>query len=232
MSIAAREPKAATASAEEPGEQRFVLGHVDWHAYVAISDALKDCGGPRLIFTPGRLQFMTKSHLHEWLAECLGQIVVVVAAYLDFDCEPAGETTFRDESKAAGLEGDRTFYFGPNAVRLRGGKAVDLSVDPPPDLAIEVEVSHAADDAMLAWGRLGTPEVWRFEASTWTCTFWSRQDDGTYAQVSEGRFLRALKPGEIAEQLRLARDLGFSRWFVQLSQWVRDVIAPRSGEGA
>ncbi len=62
-----------------------------------------------------------------------------------------------------GVEGDKTFYFGEHARTMKGPKDIDLDVQPPPDLAIEVEVTHSADDAVIGWGRLGVPEVWRFD---------------------------------------------------------------------
>ena len=70
---------------------------------------------------------------------------------------------FDAKNMDAGLEGDKTFYFGEHAVLMRGPVDIDLDVQPPPDLAIEVEVSHSADAALVAWGRLGVPEVWRFQ---------------------------------------------------------------------
>ena len=136
---------------------------------------------------------MGKSRLHEQLAEFLGHLVMAVAAYLAIDCEPSGEATFRRRKKAAGLEGDRTFHFGANAERMRGLRNYDFDVDPPPDLAIEVEASHPADDAIAAWGRLGVPEVWRFDAATSTCTFWNRRDGESYEQVGRSMFLPMLE---------------------------------------
>ena len=143
----------------------------------------------RLIYNDGRLIFMGKSRRHERLAESLGHLVLGVAAYLQIDCEPSGEATYRRRQKEAGVEGDRTFHFGSNAERMRGMENYDFEVDPPPDLAIEVEASHRADDAMYAWGRLGVPEVWRFDTATFTCTFWNRREDGTYEQVVRSLFL-------------------------------------------
>ena len=74
---------------------------------------------------------------------------------------------------------------------------------------------------------LGVPEVWRFEAATLTCTFWNRRDDGTYEQVDRSMFLPMLRPSDVVDQMRRAKELGTSKWYVQLEDWVRDVIRPR-----
>jgi Uma2 family endonuclease len=224
---------ASPAAAEtDTGEQRFVMRGIRWDAYVTISDALDGHSGVRLIFNNGRLTFVGKSRRHGRLAKFLDHLVLAVAAYLQIECEPSGEATYRRRDKEAGVEGDRTFHFGANAERMQGMENYDFEVDPPPDLAIEVEASHPANDAIAAWGRLGVPEVWRFDAATFTCTFWNRRDDATYDQIIRSRFLPMLDPSDVHDQLRLATELGSSKWYVQLEDWVRDVIGPRLEGGA
>jgi Uma2 family endonuclease len=229
MSVTLAPPPAAET---ETAEQRFVMGGIRWDVYVAICDALDEKRGVRMIYHDGRLIFMGKSRRHEQLAELLGHLVMAVAVYLQIDCEPSGEATFRRRQKEAGVEGDRTFHFSGNAERMRGLRNYDFEVDPPPDLAIEVEASHLADAAIAAWGRLGVTEVWRFDAATLACTFWNRHDDGTYGQVDRSTFLPMLDPSDVSDQIRRAHELGFSTWYRQLEHWVREVIRPRVEGGA
>jgi Uma2 family endonuclease len=205
----------------DPKDQSLVLGRVPWDDYLTTSDALSQQHGLRLIYIDGRLLFLTKSRRHEWFAECLGQLVTAAASACDIPWEPAGETTFRRREVDAGLEGDSTYYLAANAERMRGPKDVDLAVDPPPDLAIEVEVSHPADAAMLAYGRLGVPEVWRFDASAWSFGIWIRNDDGSYGQTCQSKGIPPLVAAEVLEQLKLAESLGASRWHARLGEWAR-----------
>jgi Uma2 family endonuclease len=216
----------------ESAGQHFVMRGTRWDAYVTISNALDEQSGVRLIYYDGRLTFMGKSRRHERLAESLDHLVLAIAVYLPIACEPSGEATYRRREKEAGVEGDRTFHFGINAQRMQGMENYDYDVDPPPDLAIEVEATHPADDAIGAWGRLGVSEVWRFDAATFTCSFWNRRDDGTYEQVMRSRFLPMLQPSDVVAQMHRARELGTPEWFRQLEDWVRDVIRPRLEGGA
>jgi Uma2 family endonuclease len=224
MSVTLLSPPAALT---ENGEQRFVMERVSWDAYVKINEALDDQPGLRMIYCDGRLVFAGKSRRHEWLSECLGHLVLGIAAQLGIPCEPAGEATYRLREREAGLEGDRTFHLGANAVRMRGGKNYDFSTDPPPDLAIEVEVSHPADDAMKAWGRAGVPEVWRFEAETSTCSFWNRREDGSYEKTALSASLPQLNSDDVVALIRQAQAVGMAPWLAQLSDWVDRVIRPR-----
>ena len=172
---------------------------------------------------------MGKSRRHERLAESLDHLVLAVAAHLQIECEPSGEATYRRREKEAGVEGDRTFHFGTNAERMRGMENYDFEVDPPPDLAIEVEATHPADDAIAAPGRLNVPEVWRFDAATTICTFWNCREDGALrASRSQQvpaharglvRCRRSDQPGRGNSEPRDGTS--------SFEDWVRDVIRSR-----
>jgi Uma2 family endonuclease len=220
----------ARATEIEIGEQRFVMGRVSWDAYVKISEALDDQPGLRMIYCDGSLVFVGKSRRHEWLSDCLGHLVLAIAAQLGIPCEPAGEATYRREDKGAGLEGDRTFHLGANALKMRGGRNYDFSNDPPPDLAIEVEVSHPADVAMIAWGRAGVPEVWRFEAGRFSCSFWLRRDDGSYEKARFSACIPKLSSDDIIELVQRAQETGTVPLLAQLPDWVDRIIRPRLTE--
>jgi len=213
-------------------EQRFVMGDISWDACVTISDALDEHLGVRTIYDDGRLIFMGKSRRHEWLSDSLGHLVMGIASHLGIPCEPSGEATYRRLERNAGLEGDRTFHLRANAERMRGGRNYDFAVDPPPDLAIEVEVSHPADDAINAWGRVGVPEVWRFDSASFTCSFWKLRDDGSYEQTDRSIGLPMLSPNDVVELIELAQGTGTAPWLVQLPGWVDRVIRPRLEQGA
>jgi len=221
-------PTAETGTAE----QRFVMGGISWDAYVTMSDALHEHLGVRMIYHDGRLILMGKSRRHEWLSDCLGHLVMGIAIYFGIPCEPAGEATYRRREQEAGLEGDRTFHLGANAERMRGGRNYDFTADPPPDLAIEVEVSHPADDAIEAWGRVGVPEVWRFDAASFACSFWTLRDDGSYEQTVRSMVLPMLRPNDVVELIELAQTTGTVPWLAQLPGWMDRVLRPRLEQGA
>jgi Uma2 family endonuclease len=224
---------AAPAAATSPllldalGDQRIVLPGLSWEEYVAINDAIVERPNIRMFYCDGRLTLLTESRKHGWYGERLGQLVVELATGLKMIIEDAASATFRRRAKKGGVEGDKTFYFGEHAVRMKGSQDIDLNVQPPPDLAIEVEVSHSADDAVITWGRLGVPEVWRFDPIAMECSFWSRRPDGTYDRIERSLAFPALTPDDVVEQMRRADELGMGEWYSNLRRWVRKVIVPR-----
>ncbi len=228
MSVTLENPPSAEA---EPVEQRFEMGRVTWDAYVKVSDALEDQPGLRLIYCVGKLSFVGKSRRHDWFAERLAELVKALARVLGILWEDAGQATYRREKTDAGLEGDKTFYFGENAVRMRGPVDINLEDQPPPDLAIEVEVSHSAEMALVAWGRLGVGEVWRFQPKSSQFAICVLRGDGSYAQPERSALL-GLSSADILESLARASELGADRWNEQLEAWVRDMILPKSSGGS
>jgi Uma2 family endonuclease len=215
----------------EPVERHVVLRGLSWDLYEKVNDALSEGRNPRMIFCDGSLTIVVKSRKHDWYGERLGQLVVALAEGLKIPWEDAGQATFRRKEMNAGLEGDKTFYLGGNAELMKGPRNIDLTVQPPPDLAIEVEVSHSADAAMDAWGRLGVAEIWRFDPVSDEFRFWLRQVDGSYSASDYSLAFPSLGEADVLDQMRRASELGASEWHIQLREWVQNVIRPQLEHG-
>jgi Uma2 family endonuclease len=211
----------------EPDVERMVIEGVSWDAYVALNDSIGERKNPRMIYCEGRLTLVTKSRKHEWYGERLSQMVVSLADGFNIAWEDAASTTYRRRKKKSGAEGDKTFYFAAHAELMKGPLDVNLELQPPPDLAIEVEVSHSADEAMRVWGRLRVPEVWRFDPIAEEFGFWLRRKSGTYKQSERGIAFPVLTAADVVAQMRLADQLGAGAWYKRLPKWVRETILPR-----
>jgi Uma2 family endonuclease len=153
----------------DPTEQHFVLNDVDWQAYEAL---LRVVGDQRVFVTydRGRVELMSPSWEHDNRAETIGQLVRIVAEEFGVALKGGGSTTFRREGLDRGLEPDKCFYVR-NESCVRGKKKIDLSVDPPPDLCIEVEISQRLLSRVDIYAELGVTELWR--------------DDGRRLRISE-----------------------------------------------
>jgi Uma2 family endonuclease len=228
MSAALTEPAVKVSQAE----MYLVIPRLKWEQYEMVTGAIGDRPALKTIFVDGRLTLLSPTRRHDWHERALGRLVEAVADGLGIESEPAGHATYRRKDVEVGIEGDETYYFGAHAELMRGPVDVDLASQPPPDLAIEVEVTHPADDAVAVWGRLGVPEVWRLNTKRWTLVFGLLQPDGTYAPSPRSAALPLLEPGDVLAQLRLAEQLGLTRWRAQLDGWVRGTILPRRGARA
>jgi Uma2 family endonuclease len=142
--------------------QRLVLDNVDWPAYEAIGEALLNRANIRLTYDRGSLEIMTLSPEHERLKVLLGCCVLVLADETGVRLGGFGSTTYKSELIKRGLEPDQCYYH-KNLARMRGVKRLDLTRDPPPDVAIEIDVTNSSVNRMDLYAKLGVPELWRFE---------------------------------------------------------------------
>lgn len=142
-----------------PG-QRIQLQEVNWNDFVTILDELGDKRACRIAYSDGLLEIRMPLPEHEVDKELIGDMVKILLEELDIDNECFGSTTFKRQDVTKGIEPDQCFYIRNHAVMI-GKRRVDLTIDPPPDLAIEVDVTSKT--GLDAYRALGVPELWRFE---------------------------------------------------------------------
>lgn len=145
-----------------PPGQRLVVRDVSWQEFEAILEELGDRRAARIAYSQGILEIRMPSPEHEVDKELIGDMVKILLEELNIDCECFGSTTFKSQVMEGGIEPDQCFYIQHHE-RMRGRRRVDLRVDPPPDLAIEVDVTSKTQ--LNAYAALGVVELWRFENS-------------------------------------------------------------------
>ena len=116
-----------------PAEQRVILDQVSWSTYLKLCDETGNRRG-RMAYDQGTLEIMSPSKLHENAKTLLGRIVEAYTEELAIDVDSAGSTTFRREDAQRGFEPDECYYL-EHAEAVRGKDEIDLTIDPPPDLA-------------------------------------------------------------------------------------------------
>lgn len=144
-----------------PPGHRVLFHDVSWSEFELILDELGQHRAARLAYSNGTLEIRMPLPEHEVDKELIGDMVKILLEELEIDCECFGSTTFKREDMAQGIEPDQSFYI-QNYARMIGKRRVDLTVDPPPDLAIEVDVTSKTQ--LDAYKALGVRELWRFEA--------------------------------------------------------------------
>ncbi len=178
-------------------DRRFVIHGLDWEAYDKILDAI----GDRHIFVTydrGSLEFMSPSSFHEVCKVWLRRLPEIAAeeAKLKYWC--FGSTTLRRMDLDQGLEPDECYYFHrcPPITTTH----LDLNANPPPDLALEVDITRSSLDRHGIYAALGISELWRFNGTS--LEFYSRNDAGGYDAVERSPTFPWLNPAEVIELLR------------------------------
>lgn len=151
---------------EQPtqAQQKVILHGVTWDTYERLLAEHQDSSSTRFAYDRGTLEIMILSLRHERLKHLLATLVEIVAEEMQIDIEGAGSTTFRREDLERGFEPDACFYI-INAERIRQKDEIDLTIDPPPELVIEIDISSPSLSKFPIFAALGVAEVWRYDGA-------------------------------------------------------------------
>ena len=212
-----------------PGGQCVVMDGLDWGQYSAILRAKGDRTYPKIVYLDGSLSLISPAFLHDHFKYRSGRIVDEVVSGLGIRYVPAASTTFRRRKKKGGFEPDQSYYFA-NAPRLRNRVAIDLRIDPPPDLVIEIAYTHAVEATIAICRRFRVPEMWICDETSLRVLV--LQPGGRYSESATSASLPFLAAEEINTWLRNpAEDDDETKWGLELRRWVAEVLGPRAHGG-
>lgn len=187
---------------------RVVLYDVSWQTYELL---LRDLEEQHVFLTydRGTLEIMSPLFKHERAGRLLARLVQSYTEIRDIPIVSCGTTTWRRESLARGLEADECFYV-QNEPLIRGREEVSLDRDPPPDLAIEVDITRSSLEKQTIYAALRIPELWRFENDQ--LQIFVLQSNGEYQQVDQSPALPGLALAQIDRFMRLRMAIGETEW--------------------
>ena len=142
----------------KPGHQ-LLLQDISWSDFESILEDLGEHRSSRISYSNGVMEIMVPLPEHEKHKEIIGEIVRILLDKLSIDFEGLGSTTFKNVPMAQAVEADTCFYI-KNYRAVIGKDRLDLTIDPPPDLAIEIDITNRTrlDNYLL----LKVPELWRY----------------------------------------------------------------------
>jgi Uma2 family endonuclease len=160
---------------------------------------------------------------HDEDGRFLGRLVTALTEELALPVIAGGSTTMRRRRKRRGIESDEIFWI-KNAHRMAGRRNLNLRVDPPPDLAIEVDVTHGSLPRLPIYAALRVPEVWRLKNDV--LTFHVLGADGKYATATHSKAFPIISPADLLGFLKLARQAADSNAIVsQFRTWFQQRLA-------
>ena len=148
-------------------EQRTYLPNISWQLFEAVVAEMGEIGVPKLAYYRGNLEFMTPLFLHEHSNRLIDRVVNTLVEAAELECIPAGSMTIKRPELAAGKEPDSCYYI-QNEHLIRNKTRLDFGIDPPPDLAIEVDITHTSIDQLALYAALGVPELWVYDGKSLT----------------------------------------------------------------
>lgn len=197
------------------------LRGLSWDDYLALSQIIGD-RRLRTFYCDGEMEILRPSSTHEiWIA-ILSQFVQLLTMVLKKPLKSVGRTTFRREDLERGLEPDRCYYL-ENEPRVRNKLVLDLSVDPPPDLALEIEVTSSVEARMRVYAGLRVPEVWRYDGEQLTVN--QLAANGEYVVAERSRFFPFLDKHNLVRFVRMYGTVSETELMDTFAIWAHEQAA-------
>ncbi|MEL7039374.1 MAG: Uma2 family endonuclease [Cyanobacteria bacterium J06592_8] len=150
---------------QQSGEKRVSLNGLTWQAYQQILYALPQSRAARLTYDRGILEIAMPLEDHEFACELIGLFIRILVGEIGFKLKSMRSTTLDREDLNRGAEPDIAYYI-QNQSRVAGRK-VNLAQDPPPDLVVEVDITHTDINKNQLYAAIGVPEFWRYDGQKW-----------------------------------------------------------------
>jgi len=208
-----------------PPGQSLLLDQVDWRSYLRFLRLFSGRPSFRLTYDRGVLEIMSPSGRHDHFAYLLGRFVDTLTEELGLKVKAGRCMTFRRRRARRGLEPDNSYWIA-NEARVQNQDEIDLRVDPPPDLCIEVDITARSLNRMSIYATLGVPEVWRLNEQG--LTFNVLQSNRRYAVNDHSLAFPLLTPDDVMRFLVLRLSVDDNEVVRQFRDWVRQ-NKPTSG---
>lgn len=184
-------------------EIRRLIPGVSWSEYLQILQAIEGLS-VRHTYLNGWLELMSPLKDHDWIKKLIARMIEATCWQLKIPIQSVGSMTVYQQKADGGLQPDEAYYFQSER-QVRGKKNYDPVKDPPPDLAIEIDVTASSLDRLETYARLRVKEVWRHDGKD--LHFLALGSDGKYRAVEKSVALPFLGPHDVQDLLEIAEEV-------------------------
>ncbi len=195
----------------------ILLEGVTWSTYQALLKELGEHRASKLAYDQGMLEIVMPSELHEFINRILEAIIRALTEELSLRLRGYGSTTLEREDLAQGVEPDSCFYI-QNVERILG-KKLNLQTDPPPDLALEVDITSSSKRRFGIYLKLEIPEVWRYTEQRGVTIY--QQQNGEYVECEFSPTFPMISGAVLQQFLQRAEIEDDNSVTRSLRQWLR-----------
>ena len=197
-------------------EMRRLLYGVTWEDYLKLLKATPDFSLPHT-YDEGALEMMSPTKGHDWVAKLIGRMIETFALAVDLPIQSIGSTTLRPSKGRGGLQPDQTYYLA-NEPRVRCKETYEPHKDPPPDLAIEVDVTSSSVPRMPVFAKIGVPEIWRIERGR---VRFYRLKKAKYEAIQRSVAFPFLKPADLMRFVKRRAETGENGVVREFVEWAK-----------
>lgn len=198
-----------------PADTVITFHNVSWEEYEELLEEVGEASGLRISYDDGTLNAMTLSHEHEKYTRFFEALITTIRLRLRLNIRSFGSATMKRKPK--GNEPDACFYV--QTADLIGNQIdFDFAIDPPPDIAVEVDIHHDSQDKFSIYAAFGVPEIWRFDGSSLTIHLLK---ENRYEEAKVSRALPMLTPEVLTRFLTQVRDEVETKVLIAFDEWLQ-----------
>ncbi len=200
-----------------PTNTVVIFHDVGWDEYEHLLDQVGESRGLRISYIDGTLQVMSPSAKHESYVRFLEKLSAVISLRLRINILSFGSSTMKKQKARQGLEPDACFYV-QTAALIGNRMQFDFATDPPPDIAVEIDIHHGSIYKFPIYAALGVPEIWQFDGQQPTI---HQLAQDTYIVTETSRALPLLTNHVLTEFLTGLRDEGEFQTILAFDRWLQ-----------
>lgn len=198
-------------------ERRTVLFNIGWNTYERLLRDHANASAPRFTYDRGTLEIMRPLPEHERFNRAIQLLLPVLAEEAGVELYSLGSTTFNRDDLQRGFEPDSCFYV-QNASCVQGKDRIDLHMDPPPDLVVEIDITHPSIDKLPIYAQIGVLEVWRYDGQRLDMLV---LEGNHYAERQSNSMLPDVTAAALTALLPSSKGMGDIAWIQHARAWAR-----------
>lgn len=203
-----------------PGSSILMTG-LTWAQFEQLLDDAGDNRRHRLTYYRGTLEITMPSDTHEFITRMVDALISILCEEMGLNLKTLGSTTLKSQQLDSGPEADNEYYI-QNEPLIRG-KKIDLAQDPPPDLVVEIDITHSNLNKKEMYRQMRVLEFWSYSGKTQQLTFYVLES-GSYVEQTTSRTFPLMAPNTL--EMFIGRcdqegELAAKRWF---RSWVQSKV--------
>lgn len=200
-----------------PDNGILTLSNVSWEEYENLVQAVGEAPSLRINYNRGRMEIMTLSFKHEHYSHFVEQMVGIIRLLLRVKVAFFGSATLKRQRRLKGAEPDACFYV-QNAPVIGHKINLDLRIDPPPDVVLEVDIHHESFSRFHIYEGLGVPELWHYDEKRLTIY---HLVEGRYEAVINSLAFPILTDEVLTRFLAQSQTEGQDDTLLAFEEWLR-----------
>ena len=164
---------------------------------------------------------MTPLPEHERSSWRLGRLITILSEELGLEIIGLKSTTWKLKPKLVGKEADECFYI-QNEAKMRGKLQINLEIDPPPDLVVEVDLTHSFINKLSVYAQLKVPEIWQYKNDKITIYVLNHE---IYQESEKSLAFPSFPVKELANFVKLDEQKGENERMREFRRWVQLILS-------